>query len=89
VLEAAFRQERVRVARPPRAGPDGRLRYGWDERLRLGRGRRLALRHGEPPTALTGVALGFERSGATVMLDVDGIVERVPTREVWDVQPAR
>ena len=89
VLEAAFRQERVRVARPPRAGPDGRLRYGWDERLRLGRGRLLALRHGEQRAALTGVALGFERSGATVVLDVDGTVERIPTREVWDVQPAR
>jgi hypothetical protein len=36
-LAASYREHGVRVGRPPRPGPDGRLDYGWDERLRRGR----------------------------------------------------
>ena len=86
-LAAAYSVERVRVGRPPRPGPDGRLRYGWDERLRLGRGRALHVAWLGPagPDRAVGTFLGFERSGATLRLDVDDTLHRIPTRSVWSV----
>jgi putative metallohydrolase (TIGR04338 family) len=86
-LAAAYSAERVRVGRPPRPGPDGRLRYGWDERLRLGRGRALHVAWLGPagPHRAVGTFLGFERSGATLRLDVDDTLHRIPTRSVWSV----
>jgi putative metallohydrolase (TIGR04338 family) len=89
-LEASYKEQRVRIGRPPRLGPDGRLRYGWDELLRLGRGRTLTLRHdpADREISVTGVMSGFERSGATVvMVDATGPV-RVATKTVWHVEPA-
>ena len=80
-LAAAYSAERVRVGRPPRPGPDGRLRYGWDERLRLGRGRALHVAWLGPagPDRAVGTFLGFERSGATLRLDIDDTLHRIPT----------
>ncbi len=91
MLAASCAAERVRVGKPPRSGPDGRLRYGWDERLRLGRGKRLTVRWlgTAGPDAATGTFLGFERSGAGVRLD--GAAEHrhaIPTRAIWAVEPS-
>jgi putative metallohydrolase (TIGR04338 family) len=89
-LEASYKEQKVRIGRPPRLGPDGQLRYGWDELLRLGRGRTLTLRHdpADRDISVTGVMSGFERSGATVVvLGATGPV-RVPTKTVWHVEPA-
>jgi putative metallohydrolase (TIGR04338 family) len=84
-LTAAYKEQQVRVGRPPRRGPDGRLRYGWDERLRVHRGRLLVVRHNDAETV--GVMARFERSGATVVLDRDGTTARVETKTIWAVEP--
>jgi putative metallohydrolase (TIGR04338 family) len=101
-LTTSFSAERVRVGKPPRAGPDGRLRYGWDERLRLGKGKPLTIRWlgvTESDTA-SGTFVGFERSGATVRLEphpdqangpgANGPgAHAIPTRAIWAVEPSR
>jgi len=74
------------VAKPPRRGPDGRLRYGWDERLRIHRGDLVMIRHDDAETV--GVMTRFERSGATVVLDRDGVPARVETKTIWAVEPS-
>jgi len=86
-LVASYRTQRVRVGRAARAGPDGRIRYGWDERLRLGHGRVLTVQwrdaSGEAHGA-TGEVDGFER-GTTLRVRVDGSIVGVPTGAIWDV----
>jgi len=88
ILAAAFDEQRVRVARPPRPGPDGRLRYGWDERLRLGRGRDLTVRWLGPagPDHASGTFLGYERGGGFVRLGDAALTHRIPTRSVFGVE---
>jgi putative metallohydrolase (TIGR04338 family) len=94
VLAASYRDHGVHVARPPRVGPDGRLRYGWDERLRLGKGRVLAVSYRDPegePLEVCGVFHGYERGAATLRIGVgptvdDQTVIRVPTSAVWAVR---
>jgi putative metallohydrolase (TIGR04338 family) len=86
-LADSYREQRVKVGRAARTGPDGRLRYGWDERLRLGRGRVLTLRWRDESgecREMTGAIDGFER-GTTVRVLADGQVVRVPTTTMWDV----
>ena len=87
LLAASFATERVRVGKPPRGGPDGRLRYGWDERLRLGRGKQLTVRWlGTAGTDVaTGTFVGYERAGATVRLD-SAAPRAIPTRAIWAVE---
>ncbi len=91
-LLESYREHGVRVARPPRLGPDHRLHYGWDERLRLGKGKTLAVlyraRDGGP-IATTGVFEGYERGASTLRVRVGGAARpmRVPAASVWDVRP--
>jgi putative metallohydrolase (TIGR04338 family) len=89
VLTTAYREHGVHVARAPRRGPDGRLRYGWDERLRLGRGCVLTVwcaGGNDDAFAVTGRFEGYERGSSVLRLVTadDGAV-RVATAEVWDV----
>ncbi|MFN8037404.1 MAG: hypothetical protein U0V73_15905 [Acidimicrobiia bacterium] len=91
-LAASYREHKVHVARPPRRGPDGRLRYGWDERLRLTRGHAVTVRYtsadGDPYRGVTGVYEGPERRSTVLRLrvraDEDPVL--VPTASVWDVR---
>jgi putative metallohydrolase (TIGR04338 family) len=88
VLATAYREHAVRVGRPPRRGPDGRLRYGWDERLHLGRGRVLtvACTTDDGGCSVTGRFAGYERGSAGLRLVTDdGTEVRVRTADVWDV----
>lgn len=90
-LSAAFAQERVRVGKAARVGPDGHLRYGWDERLRLGKGKRLTVRW--LGGAVTGTHLGYERAGSVVRIAApgpagDGDEQWIRKREIWAVEPA-
>jgi hypothetical protein len=93
-LAESYREHRVHVGRPPRLGPEGRLRYGWDERLRLGKGGTLAIcyraRDGSP-IATTGVFEGYERGAATLRVRVGAAARplRIPAATVWDVRPPR
>jgi hypothetical protein len=92
-LATNYAEHGVRVGHAPRAGPDGRLRYGWDERLRLGKGRLLDVHHHigtgphTMPTCTRGRFEGWGRNGSTVRLrvEVDAVV--VPAASVWDVRP--
>ncbi len=83
VLAEGYRVHSVRVGKPARRGPDGRLRYGWDERLRVRRGEPVAIRHDD--TVSYGVMTRFERSGATVLLTNGADEIRIETRTVWAV----
>jgi putative metallohydrolase (TIGR04338 family) len=89
ILTASYREHGVHVGRPPRRGPDGRLRYGWDERLRLGRGRVLAVscRNGnDVPYTVRARFDGYERGSSVLRFSTaDGAVARVATADVWDV----
>ncbi len=89
VLGASYREHGVHVARPPRRGPDGRLRYGWDERLRLGRGHVLVVscHDGAGGSAVvTGRFEGYGRGSSVLRLvDAEGRVVRVAAADVWDV----
>ena len=82
----------VHIGRPPRPGPDGRLRYGWDERLHLGRGRRLTVRYSTPsgePCSITARFERYERGASTIRLTADdGTRALVATASVWDVADA-
>jgi putative metallohydrolase (TIGR04338 family) len=91
LLASAYRAQRVRVGRGARAGPDGRLRYGWDERLRLGRDRHLVVRWLTPDGSAdaSGTFLGYEPGGAVVRLHAADEVQRIPTRSVWSVEAPR
>jgi putative metallohydrolase (TIGR04338 family) len=90
VLADAYREQRVHVGKPPRRGPDGRLRYGWDERLRLGKGHVLTVTH----TAVDGTDNrvtarfeGYERGTSVLRLaNEDGSTVRLATSTVWDVR---
>lgn len=91
-LAESYRDNRVRVGRGPRLGPDGRLRYGWDERLHLCRGRTVRLacanRHGDVQF-VTGVFEGYERGWSVIRLGTDrGTTTRVVAASVWDVTEA-
>jgi putative metallohydrolase (TIGR04338 family) len=91
VLAEAYGAQRVQLAKAPRIGPDGHLRYGWDERLRRGKGRALVVCHrgrGDLPTATAGVLEGYDRSGRLLRLRVGsaGRQVRVPVAAVWDVR---
>ena len=89
-LAAGYAAERVRVGRAARAGPDGRLHYGWDERLRLGRGRRLVIRFATDADtdATTGVLVGLTPGGHRIrLLDALGAAE-VATASVYAIDPA-
>jgi putative metallohydrolase (TIGR04338 family) len=91
VLASSFATERVRIGKPPRFGPDGRLRYGWDERLRLGKGKVLTVRWLGAARAdqATGTFLGYERSGARERLDGDNAgMHSIPTRDIWADEPS-
>ncbi len=93
-LETSFAEERVRIGKPARSGPDGRLHYGWDERLRLGKGKRLTVRWLDSTTdaGTTGTLVGYDRSGHGVRIRVSddaGEHERcVPKRAIWAVEPS-
>ncbi|HEY7105439.1 MAG TPA: hypothetical protein VH986_03465 [Acidimicrobiia bacterium] len=91
-LADSYRAHGVHIGRPPRTGPDGRLRYGWDERLRLGRGRRLTVRYLTPagvPDSVTARFDRYERGAATLRLTTDGGTPMVvATAAVWDVADA-
>ncbi|MBV8951255.1 MAG: hypothetical protein JOZ99_10295 [Actinobacteria bacterium] len=91
-LAANYAAHRVHVGRPPRTGPDGRLRYGWDERLRLGRGRVLAVHHraaGGEPVCTSGRFEGWGRNGSTVRIRVAHELLTLPAADVWDVRAVR
>jgi hypothetical protein len=86
-LAAAYAQHGVHVGRPPRVGPDGRLRYGWDERLRLGRGARLEVHHHDRDGGcVRGTFEGWGRGGAHVRLRCEDETVTVPTSAIWDVR---
>ena len=89
VLAASYREQRVHVGKPPRRGPDGRLRYGWDERLRLGKGHVLTVAYATTDgtgETVTGTFEGYERGSSVLRFACadDGTV-RLPTNAVWDV----
>lgn len=93
-LAASYKGEKVRVARPPRRGPDGRYQYGWDERLRLGRDRPLRVSFTPPggrPSEVHGVLTGRERGSSVLVLraghDRSTGTVRVPVTAVWRVLP--
>jgi putative metallohydrolase (TIGR04338 family) len=88
-LAAAYAAQRVRVAAPPRPGPDGRWRYGCDERLRLARTRRLCIRTVDPDAVVTGVVEATEAHGSVLVVRDRDDTRRVLTASVWDVQPDR
>src|SRR5262249_7429363 len=88
MLATAFRVHGVRVAEPPRPGPDGRLRYGWDERLHLGRGKVLTVAHMPPggvPTVSRARFEGYERGATLRFRTDDGTTLRIPTPSLLDV----
>ena len=91
-LAESYRAHGVHIGRPPRPGPDGRLRYGWDERLHLGRGRRLTVRYTTPsgePCSITARFERYERGASTIRLTADdGTPALVATASVWDVADA-
>lgn len=101
-LAASYREQRVRVGKPPRSGLDGRLCYGWDERLHLGRGRRVHVAHtvhhpdhGEADVITTGVFAGYQRGASQVRLthldNEHGLVDvevTIPTKSVFEVMYA-
>ena len=94
LLAQSYREHRVNLGKPPRPGPDGRLRYGWDERLRLGKGTTLAICHvgrGNTPIATTGVYEGNDRSGKVLRVRVGAAARplQIPMASVWGVRPAR
>jgi putative metallohydrolase (TIGR04338 family) len=94
LLAQSYREHRVNLGKPPRPGPDGRVRYGWDERLRLGKGSALAICHlgrGNTPIATSGVYEGNDRSGKVLRVRVGAAARplRIPMSSVWDVRPAR
>jgi putative metallohydrolase (TIGR04338 family) len=98
-LAASYREQRVHVGKPARAGLDGRLCYGWDERLHLGRGRRVHVAHtvvhpgyGEFDVVETGVFAGYARGSSQVRLTHVDRFERmhdvevqIPTATVFEV----
>jgi putative metallohydrolase (TIGR04338 family) len=88
-LSASYRAHGVHVGKPPRRGPEGRLRYGWDERLRLGKGRVLTVWHtsmGQDSTTATGRFDGYERGSSVIRLvRDDGTIVRLAASSVWDV----
>lgn len=88
-LADSYRVQRVHVGKPPRVGPDGRIRYGWDERIRLGRGRTLIVWSTDPDGGLAravGRFDGYERGASVIPLHApDGTTTRVATSAVWDV----
>jgi putative metallohydrolase (TIGR04338 family) len=90
VLAGSYRDQRVHVGKPPRRGPDGRLRYGWDERLRLGKGHVLTVAHTTSDDTLgtvTGRFEGYERGSSVLRLVcADGSTVRLATSTVWDVR---
>ncbi len=86
-LADSYRAQRVRIAAPPRLGPDGQWRYGWDERLRLARDRRLTVRAAD--AVVTGQLTATERRGEVLVIDDGDHPRRIPTGSVWDVQPDR
>jgi hypothetical protein len=90
-LADAYQLERVRVGLAPRAGPDGRLRYGWDERLRLGRDKVLEVGWLDAlgPQRTVGTYVGSERSGSVIRLDVGDDVRKITARTVWAVELPR
>lgn len=94
-LAESYRAQRVHVAKPPRLGPDGRLRYGWDERLRLGRGRLFDVHchdgdgNGNSTGTTTCVRARFDgwgRGGATLRLRRQDETVVVRASSVWDVR---
>jgi hypothetical protein len=87
-LAAAYARHAVHVARTPRLGPDGRLRYGWDERLRLARGKLLDVHHhdGADPVCVRGRFDGWGRNGSNLKLHRVGETVVVPVASVWDVR---
>jgi len=92
LLAQSYREHRVHVGKPPRVGPDGRLRYGSDERLRLGKGTTLAICHvgrGGMPIATRGVYEGNDRSGKVLRVRVGAAARpmQIPMTAVWDVRP--
>lgn len=94
LLAQSYREHRVHVGKPPRVGPDGRLRYGSDERLRLGKGSTLAICHvgrGGMPIATRGVYEGNDRSGKVLRVRVGAAARpmQIPMTSVWDVRPVR
>ena len=90
-LTASYREHNVHVGRPPRRGPDGRLRYGWDERLRLGKGRQLRVAYDVPASEPRATATlcarfdGYERGSAVLRFSRDDVAVRIPTASVWEV----
>ena len=89
LLADAYAEQRVRVAAPPRRGPDGRWRYGWDERLRLARTRELRIHTVDPDAVVTGVVEATEAHGTVLVVRDQVATQRVATASVWDVQPGR
>jgi putative metallohydrolase (TIGR04338 family) len=91
-LADSYGSHKVRIGRPPRSGPDGRLRYGWDERLHLGRGRRLTVWYAAPagePCSVTARFDRYERGASMLRLTADdGTPTLVATASVWDVADA-
>lgn len=88
-LADAYAAQRVRIAAPPRRGPDGRWRYGWDERLRLARARRLCIQTLDSDAVVTGVVEATAQRGAVLVVRDGRATRRVETASVWDVQPDR
>jgi putative metallohydrolase (TIGR04338 family) len=93
-LDASYREQRVRVGKPARVGPDGRYRYGWDERLHLGRGRVVDVwhvvdhgPHGTFAVVTTGEFVGYARGSSIVqVLQPEDFVYPVYANAIYDVQ---
>jgi len=86
-LTAAYRAHRVRVAEPPRAGPTGRLHYGWDERITRRRGRTVRVYHGHSCEPTVGTLLGANRTRRIVSIGIGHDTTSIPTGTIWDIRP--
>jgi hypothetical protein len=92
-LAASFGLHRVHVGAPPRATPDGHLRYGWDERLHLARGRVVTVAcqvvhtdHTHAASAtFVGRFEGYDRGRRTVRLTTTDGPVAIDSAAVFDV----
>lgn len=84
LLARGYAEHNVRVAPPPRVGPDHLYDYGWEERLRLGRGLGFVVHWGDGRRN-SGVLV--TRAHRTVTLRDSLSEHRIPEREIWRVVP--
>lgn len=94
-LAQSYAEQKVRLARPARLGPDRRWRYGWDERLRLGKQRTFSFYISEGSARdphesiriVRGEFCGYERGASTLRVATLEETTLVAVSSLWDVRP--